>query len=79
MMGLGYVSLKYYRQGKLCKPATGAALVLSLALSLVMHKRFQKTGTVFPAFFFMMLSGLMFVFYIWSMLCGPVPKPKRRS
>lgn len=77
MTGLGYVSYQHYQQGKLCKPATAAALIISLALSLIMHKRFQVTGTIFPAFFFTMLSGLMFVFYIWSLLCGPLPKRRR--
>jgi hypothetical protein len=76
LTGLGYLSLNYYKKGKLFKPGTAASMVLSLVLTIVMHRRFQKTGTVFPSFVFMLMSGLMFVFYVWSLLCGPVPKKK---
>jgi low temperature requirement protein LtrA len=76
LTGLGYLSLDFYKKGKLCKPATVASMVMSLVLTIVMHRRFQKTGTVFPSFVFMLMSGLMFVFYVWNLLCGPLPKKR---
>ena len=71
---LGYVSLGQYKQGKLCKPVTVLSLLMSVALTVVMHQRWQKTGAIFPALTFMVVSGLMSVFYVWSLLMGPRPK-----
>jgi hypothetical protein len=76
---LGYTSLRYYKKGKLCKPATAASMAIALVLTIIMQRRFQSTGSVFPSFVFMIVSGLMFVYYVWNLLVGPVPNKKGRD
>lgn len=73
---LGYISLRYYHQGKLCKTATFLSLLVSLGLTSVMYLRYSMTGKVFPAGATMLLCGSMCVFYVWSLGFGPVPKIK---
>lgn len=75
-MLLGYVSLGFYKKGQLCKPATVTSLALSTALTAVMFKRYQETGSIFPALTFMVTSGGMTAFYIWNLVAGPKPKSK---
>jgi Transmembrane proteins 14C len=75
---LGYVSLSYYKSGQLCKVATGASLVMAAALTAVMFKRYRETGAIFPALVFMVASGGMSLFYVWSLLAGPPPKGKQQ-
>ena len=71
---LGYISLGHYKRGQLCKPVTVLSMLMSVALTVVMHQRWQKTGAIFPALVFMIVSGLMSIFYVWSLLMGPKPK-----
>ena len=76
-MGLGYISLQQFKKGKLCKPATILSLIIAAGLTFVMAKRFQKTGKVFPALVFALLSGVMTVYYVWNLTMGPAPKAKK--
>eukprot|EP00210_Caulerpa_lentillifera_P007019 g6713.t1 len=73
---LGYISLQYYHQGKLCKTATFFSLVVSIALTAVMYLRYSMTGKFFPAGITMLICGCMCVFYLWSLGFGPKPKVK---
>ena len=73
---LGYISLRYYHRGKLWKHGTFLCWMISVALTLMMYSRFNRTGKFFPAGVVMLLSGGMTVFYMWSTLYGPEPKKK---
>ena len=75
---LGYISLSYYKAGKLCKPVTAASLVVAAGLTAVMAKRYRDTGALFPALTFCVTSGAMSLFYVWSLIAGPRPKGKQR-
>eukprot|EP00873_Tetraselmis_striata_P018801 jgi/Tetstr1/439065/TSEL_027555.t1 len=72
----GYVSLMRFHSGKTCKPATAMSLLLSAALTYVMRMRYNQTGKFMPAGLTMGLSGLMALFYTWSLLAGPTPPSK---
>ena len=66
-------------QGKLCKPATVASLVVALALSGIMYKRFLATSKFMPAGMLTALSALMSVFYIWNLLAIKPPREQRQA
>jgi uncharacterized membrane protein len=68
---LGNVSLQQYHKGSLCKAATFASLMISVALTVVMYKRYNDTGKLFPAAILMVLSAVMALFYVWNLAAGP--------
>ncbi|KAF8071379.1 FAX5 [Scenedesmus sp. PABB004] len=69
-------SLRSYRAGTTCKPATALSLAVAAALTSVMGLRYVATGKFMPAGLTAGLSAAMSAFYVWSLLLGPVPKPK---
>eukprot|EP01025_Chloroclados_australasicus_P021958 TRINITY_DN2285_c1_g1_i1.p1 TRINITY_DN2285_c1_g1~~TRINITY_DN2285_c1_g1_i1.p1 ORF type:complete len:134 (+),score=2.94 TRINITY_DN2285_c1_g1_i1:164-565(+) len=74
---LGYVSLNEYKAGRLCKSATGSSLIISITVAFMMGNRFLTTHKIFPAAAFAVLSICMSVFYVWNLVAGPKPKPKK--
>ena len=65
-------------QGKLCKAATVASLVVALALTGIMYKRYAATGKVMPAGIIALLSAGMSVFYVWNLLAIKLPESGSR-
>lgn len=76
---LGYISLQYYRRGKLWKLGTFLSWLISVGLTIMMYLRFTKTGKFFPPGIVMALSGGMTIFYMWSLFYGPQPKKKENK
>ncbi|BDA47731.1 probable transmembrane protein 14C [Coccomyxa sp. Obi] len=72
-------SLNQYHQGKLCKPATFASLLISASLTAVMYKRFLTTGKFMPAGMVALMSALMTVFYVWNLLAMKPPSSIRSA
>lgn len=66
-------------QGKLCKAATTASLVVSLALTVIMYKRFLSTGKFMPAGIVSLLSAAMTLFYVWNLLVIKPPSSARSA
>lgn len=60
-------------QGKLCKPATVASLLVAVLLTAVMYKRFLASGKMMPAGLVAMLSAGMTIFYVWNLLAVKPP------
>lgn len=60
-------------QGKLCKPATAASLLVAVMLTGVMYKRFLASGKMMPAGLIAMLSAGMTIFYVWNLLAVKPP------
>ena len=77
LFALAKVSLAYYHQGRLCKLATAASMLVSMALAVVMQERYQATGKLFPAGFITGLSTVMSLYYVWNLIAGPVPKKNK--
>ena len=67
-----------HAQGKLCKPATVASLVVALALTGVMCKRYAASGKMMPAGMIALLSAVMSAFYVWNLMVvkPPVSGPR---
>lgn len=65
-------------QGKLCKPATVTSLVVAVALTVIMYKRFLSSGKMMPAGLTAMLSALMTIFYVWNLLAVKPPAAPAR-
>lgn len=74
---LGFFSLGEFKKGRLCKPATAASLLIAVALTAVMWKRYQDTGAIFPALVISVTSAGMALFYVWSLVAGPKPNVKK--
>lgn len=70
---LSAVSLRYYRRGLLCKPATTASLAVAAAVGWRMWERYSATGKLMPAGAVAGLSAAMVLFYAWSLALGPAP------
>ena len=66
-------------QGKLCKPATVVSLLVALALTGVMYKRFLSTGKMMPAGIVALLSAAMSIFYVWNLLAVKPPSAHHSS
>lgn len=66
-------------QGKLCKPATVVSLLVALALTGIMYKRFLSTGKMMPAGVVALLSMAMSIFYVWNLLVVKPPSAHHSS
>lgn len=73
LAGLTYISFRYYKAGKQCKPAVGASLLVSLGMTAMMYSKFAKSQGVHLA---------VIGFVRWATL-GTVhwagPRPSRRA
>eukprot|EP00882_Tetradesmus_deserticola_P007647 GHRQ01008052.1.p3 GENE.GHRQ01008052.1~~GHRQ01008052.1.p3 ORF type:complete len:119 (+),score=41.12 GHRQ01008052.1:535-891(+) len=69
-------SLDAYHKGEACKSATAISLLVAAGLTFMMYQRYSTTGKFMPAGLTAGLSAAMTVFYVWSLLLGPTPKPK---
>lgn len=76
---LSYVSLRQYRQGKLWKTGTALSLMISVALTIIMVRRYLSTLKIFPPFVVAVITASMSLFYIWSLFLGPLPKKRAVS
>ncbi|KAF6248580.1 transmembrane proteins 14C-domain-containing protein [Scenedesmus sp. NREL 46B-D3] len=72
-------SLDAYHKGEANKTATLISLLIAAGLTYVMYERYSRTGRLMPAGLTAGLSAAMTVFYVWSLLLGPTPKPKARD
>ncbi len=72
-------SMRLMMQGKLCKPATAVSLLVALALTGVMYKRFLSTGKMMPAGIVALLSAAMSIFYVWNLLAVKPPSAHHSS
>jgi uncharacterized membrane protein (UPF0136 family) len=72
----GLASLKAYESGRLAKPATAVSLAVALALAAKMGARYRESGEAVPALAVAGPSAAMALFYVWSLVAGPVPSGK---
>ena len=72
-------SMPLMMQGKLCKPATVVSLLVALALTGIMYKRFLSTGKMMPAGVVALLSMTMSIFYVWNLLAVKPPSAHHSS
>ena len=81
LMLLGVGSLKTWQKGTkgASAPFTLASARVAGMLTFVMGKRFLASGAIFPAGVIATLSGVMLLFYVYNLLAGGNPLPKKSA
>mmetsp|Transcript_26621 Transcript_26621/g.36751 ORF Transcript_26621/g.36751 Transcript_26621/m.36751 type:complete len:207 (+) Transcript_26621:57-677(+) len=79
LTALGFLSLRTWKSGKSCTPYTLGSLLFSGMMTYMMGKRFMMTKAIFPAGVIAAVSGVMALFYIYNLIAGGNPAPKKNS
>mmetsp|Transcript_67908 Transcript_67908/g.83252 ORF Transcript_67908/g.83252 Transcript_67908/m.83252 type:complete len:119 (+) Transcript_67908:70-426(+) len=76
-MLFGYIALQNYHKGKSDSLMIILGSIVSIALSIVMSKRYMDTNKIMPAGFMAVLSIIMSIFYVYR-LAFPLRKKKQK-
>ncbi|CAN6441560.1 unnamed protein product [Victoria cruziana] len=77
LLALSYYSLKVWRQGKSCLPFILGQSALAVALLVKQFQIYALTKNIFPTGLYFVTSAGMLCFYLYVMLSGGNPPPKK--
>ncbi|XP_049934097.1 protein FATTY ACID EXPORT 1, chloroplastic isoform X2 [Nymphaea colorata] len=77
LLGLSSYSLKVWRQGKSCLPFILGQSVLAVALLVKQFQIYALTKNLFPTGLYIITSAGMLCFYLYVLLSGGNPPPKK--